>query len=105
VSDERDGVTPGSDDPGVPDATTPTDAEGLGPDEGVGPPDAQPREQDLVEQDGAQHDVAGVDPAPAVAARPTGKRRTAGAGSRPARPVAEGSKRASGRTTTRRSVA
>ena len=43
-----------------------------------------------------------------VAARPTGKRRTAASGStRPdrLRPAAEGSKRAAGRATTRRSVA
>jgi preprotein translocase subunit SecE len=104
VSDERDGVTPGSDDPGAPDATTPTDAEDIGPVEGVDAPGGElPAGADA--HDPEQDDAAEQDSAPEVAARPTGKRRTAGAGSRPARPVAEGSKRASGRSTARRSVA
>ena len=94
MSDERDDVTPGSKDPGAPDATTP--AEGSGPAGG---------EDTATPADGAAADEESAEP---VVARPTGKRRAAASGStRPdrSRPAAEGSKRAAGRATTRRSVA
>ena len=98
MSDDRDGVTSGSGDSDAPDATTPTGAEDLGPAAEVGTPDG-------ATSAGADDVEDATGPSAAAVARPTGKRRTSGAGSRPARPVAEGSKRASGRATARRSVA
>lgn len=104
MSDERDDVTPGSKDPGAPDATTP--AEGSGP---AGGEDTVTPAVEAAAEGAAGDEAAGhEESAEPVVARPTGKRRAAASGStRPdrSRPAAEGSKRAAGRATTRRSVA
>ena len=99
MSDDRNDVTPGSEDPGAPEATTPA--------EGPGPAGGDDTDTPAVEAaaPGTAGDEESAEP---VAARPTGKRRTAASPTTRTdrvRPAAEGSKRAAGRATTRRSVA
>jgi len=101
VSDQRDGVTPGSDDAGaIDDASAAPDAEvtqstGDGhssPDDSTAPDAATPE--------------AGTTGS-AASTRPTGKRRSTTAGARPdrSRPATAGSKRSAGRVTATRSAA
>jgi len=108
VSDQRDGVTPGSDDAGaIDDASAAPDAEvtqstGDGhssPDDGHSSPD------DSTAPDADTPEAGTGDPA--ASTRPTGKRRSTTAGARPdrSRPATAGSKRSAGRVTATRSAA
>ena len=105
MSDERDDVTPGSKDPGAPDVTTPAEGSGPAGGEDAGTPAVEAAADGAAAGGEAAGGEESADPA---VVRPTGKRRAAASGStRPdrSRPAAEGSKRAAGRATTRRSVA
>jgi len=101
VSDQRDGVTPGSDDAGaIDDASAAPNAEVTqSTGDGHSSPDAS------TAPDADTPEVGTGDPA--ASTRPTGKRRSTTAGARPdrSRPATAGSKRSAGRVTATRSAA
>jgi len=101
VSDQRDGVTPGSDDAGaIDDASAAPDAEVT---QSTGDGHSSPDDSTAPDADTPEAGTGGS----AASTRPTGKRRSTTAGARPdrPRPAAAGSKRSAGRVTATRSAA